>query len=307
MVKYLVSILATNQTLISLFPVFIHQALTTFCLLAIGLTFGEPEATSEAEAATTKHGFYGIGYGHHGLYNPGHIAYGGHGYGGYGLSYGHNHYSYPYYGGYTGHYHYGKRSAEADATAEADPEADPHYFYYNYGNNHGHSFGHVSPSYSYGLGYGYGYPYYGGYSGHYHYGKRSADAIAEPEAEAEADPHFPLFNYGLLAGYRPHSSLIYRPTSVYRPTTTTYHPYALATSYYGHHHLGKRAAIAEATPEADAEATPEAEADPHFYNYFNYGYNHGFNGYSNGYNGYNYGYNSYRPYLYGGYHGHYYG
>merc|ERR1712004_564847 len=191
-----------------------YLALTTFCLLAIGLTFGEPEATSEAEAATTKHGFYGIGFGNHGLYNPGHIAYGGHGYGGYGLSYGHNHYSYPYYGGYTGHYHYGKRSA---------------------------------------------------------------DAIAEPEAEAEADPHFPLFNYGLLAGYRPHSSLIYRPTSVYRPTTTTYHPYALATSYYGHHHhLGKRAAIAEATPEADAEATPEAdaeatpeaEADPHFYNYF---------------------------------------
>ena len=109
------------------------QAIATLCFIAIGLASGDAEAKpeavaeadAEAEGATTKHGFYGYG----GLYNHGHVSY-GHGYGGYGgygLSYGHNHYNnYPYYGGYTGHYHYGKRSADAEATAEAeaDPEAE---------------------------------------------------------------------------------------------------------------------------------------------------------------------------------------
>merc|ERR550517_1906741 len=126
--------------------------------------------------------------------------------------------------------------------------------------------------------------------------------------DADADPHFALHNYGLLASYRPHSHLIYnRSTTIYRPTTTTSthlsHPYAVASSYYGHHHhhIGKRSA--DAAPDADADAAPEA--DPHFYNYLNYGYNLG-----GSYALPNYGYssyNGYRPYLYGGYYGHYYG
>merc|ERR1712055_1249037 len=82
------------------------------------------------------------------------------------------------YGGYfgLGHYggYYGKRSAEAEPVSapgsDAKAEASPWYGYY------GHGLGY------YGYGYGhYGYPYL--------YGKRSADAEAEPAPKAEADQY----------------------------------------------------------------------------------------------------------------------
>merc|ERR1711941_244125 len=80
------------------------------------------------------------------------------------------------YGGY-----YGKRDAEPTAVAEA--EADPYYGSYGYGG-YGLSYGRTYGGYglSYGRRYGgYGLSYGGLYSRGY-YGKR--------EAEAEADPTF---------------------------------------------------------------------------------------------------------------------
>merc|ERR1711868_345875 len=102
-------------------------------------------------------------------------GYGGlhHGYAGYGYGYS----AYPYTT-----YHYGKRSAEA----EAKPEADPYLVYS--GLHHGYA----------GYGYGYAaYPYTYGYpyATTYHYGKR----------EAEAEPYYYGGYYGGYRAYRPYS------------------------------------------------------------------------------------------------------
>merc|ERR550532_2262840 len=115
----------------------------------------EPEAKPEAEADPYLAYGYGIG-----AYHP--YAYGGYRYAGY---------PYAHHG-----YYYGKRSAAAEPTADADA----YYGYYGYG---------ARPYYGYGLGYrgyhglgyrgyGYGYPYA---RRGYYYGKRSADADAEPQ------------------------------------------------------------------------------------------------------------------------------
>merc|ERR1712227_894791 len=95
-------------------------------------------------------------------------GYGGlhHGYAGYGYGYS----AYPYTT-----YHYGKRSAEA----EAKPEADPYLVYS--GLHHGYA----------GYGYTYGYPY----ASTFHYGKR----------EAEAEPYYYGGYYGGYRAYRPYS------------------------------------------------------------------------------------------------------
>merc|ERR1712241_1125501 len=77
-----------------------------------------------------------------------------------------------YYGGYRGYYR-GKRSADAEPKAEADAVAEP--------NADADAWGYYGRPYGYGHGY-YGRPYgYYGY-GYRHFGKRSADAEAEPEA-----------------------------------------------------------------------------------------------------------------------------
>ena len=62
----------------------------------------------------------------------------------------------------------------AAANRDAEPEADAYYGYYGfghrpYGYGYGNGYGHV-----YGFGHGFGY-----------YGKRSADAAANPEDKAE--------------------------------------------------------------------------------------------------------------------------
>merc|ERR1719474_2387959 len=75
------------------------------------------------------------------------------------------------YGGYGGYRHFGKRSADAEPTAVAEADAEPGYGYgyggYGYGGYGGYRLG----------GYG-GYLGFGGYR--HHYGKRSAEADAEP-------------------------------------------------------------------------------------------------------------------------------
>merc|ERR1739838_542160 len=72
----------------------------------------------------------------------------------------------------------GEAVAEPTAAADADP------WYSAYGHGYGYGLGHYG--YGYGLGYrGYGYGHrYRGYRGYY--GKRSADAEAEPTADADA-------------------------------------------------------------------------------------------------------------------------
>merc|ERR1711990_1136126 len=93
----------------------------------------EPEAKPEAEADPallySHYGYAGYPYAYSGLY---------HGYAGY-------HAGYPYA------YHYGKRSADA----EAEPEADAYYGYYGYARPYG---------------YGYRYGGYAGYRRGYYYG-----------------------------------------------------------------------------------------------------------------------------------------
>ena len=67
---------------------------------------------------------------------------------------------------------YGKRSAEQTADAVANRDAEPKaYALYGY-----YGFGHRPYGYGYGNGYGHGFGYYG---------KRSADAAANPEDKAE--------------------------------------------------------------------------------------------------------------------------
>merc|ERR1739838_973436 len=119
--------------------------------------------------------------------DPWYSAY-GHGYG-----YGHR------CGGYRGYY--GKRSAEAEAEPTADATANPDAdaWYSAYGHGYGYGLGHYG--YGYGLGYrGYGYGHrYGGYRGYY--GKRSADAEAEPTADPTADADAWYSAYGHGYGY----------------------------------------------------------------------------------------------------------
>merc|ERR1712098_727635 len=100
----------------------------------------------------------------------------------------HGYYGYPY----ASHgFHYGKRSADAEASADA------FYGAYGYGPHHGyghHAYGHHGYSHN---GY-YGYPY--AYHGYAHaYGKRSADA------EASADAFYGAFGYGPHHGYGHHA------------------------------------------------------------------------------------------------------
>merc|ERR1711931_5858 len=124
------------------------------------LSMGEPEAEAKAVADPKADPY---------------LIYGGY----YGL--GHHYYGYPYYG------FYGKRSAEAEPAPDADAkaEADPWYGYYGHGYGLGYYRGYYGGHY--------GYPYYG------YYGKRSADAEAEPAADAKADPwygYYGLAHYG---------------------------------------------------------------------------------------------------------------
>merc|ERR1712098_720048 len=126
------------------------RVLALLCLAV--LSMGEPEAEAKAVADPKADPY---------------LLYGGY----YGLGLGHygGYYGYPYYG------YYGKRSAEAEPVsapdADAKAEANPWYGYY------GHGLGY------YGYGYGhYGYPYL--------YGKRSADAEAEPAPKLKLTPIF---------------------------------------------------------------------------------------------------------------------
>merc|ERR1712111_292915 len=87
--------------------------------------------------------------------------------------------------------------AAPEAEPEADAAADAWYSYYGYG--HPGYYG-VYRGY-YGLGWG---GYYGGYYGYHRYGKRDAEAEAEPKAEAEADPavlYSSVYGHGLTYGY----------------------------------------------------------------------------------------------------------
>merc|ERR1712214_75438 len=137
-------------------------------------------------------------------------GYGGlhHGYAGYGYGYS----AYPYTT-----YHYGKRSAEA----EAKPEADPYLVYSGLHHGYaGYGYGGLYRPYSYG--YGYGFPTT------YHYGKRSAEAEPQYFYSGLHTPY--LYGAGYTYGY---------------PYATTYHygkreaeaePY-----YYGGYYGGYRA------------------------------------------------------------------
>merc|ERR1711875_124823 len=93
---------------------------------------------------------------------------------------------------------------EPEAKAVANPKADP---YLLYGGYYGLGLGHYGGYYGYpyygyyGNGLGYYGGYYGGHYGYpYLYGKRSADAEAEPAPKAEASPEAEADPY-LLYGY----------------------------------------------------------------------------------------------------------
>merc|ERR1712147_293252 len=101
-------------------------------------------------------------------------------------------------------YGYGKRSA--DAEPEADAEADPALHYGSYGYPYAGVYGGYRAYGAYPATYGYGYRTYGAYPYSY-YGKRSADA--------EADPPLPYNNIGLPYPYGGYgaSSPTPRPTN----------------------------------------------------------------------------------------------
>merc|ERR1711942_392077 len=88
---------------------------------------------------------------------------------------------------------------EPEAKAVANPKADPYLLYGGY-----YGLGHYGGCYGYpwygyyGIGLGHYGGYYGGHYGYpYLYGKRSADAEAEPAPKAEADPYLLYGYYGL--------------------------------------------------------------------------------------------------------------
>merc|ERR1712106_213287 len=83
------------------------------------------------------------------------------------------------------------------------------------------------------------YPAHASYS-HYAYGKRSADANAQPEADAR----LAFGGYGGYRGYRGYGLSTYSA-----PRTYSAYP---ARASYSHYSYGKRSADADAHPEADA-------------------------------------------------------
>merc|ERR1712066_802586 len=161
------------------------------------------------------------------------------------------------------------------AEPEADADAAAHYYggyygYPGYGYRYGGYYGY--PGYGYG-GY-YGYPGYA-YGAYRHFGKRSADA--------EADPALLLANYPSVYAY-PYAYAPIAPV-VAAPVAGSYQHVSTPAATYGISQVHKRSADAE--PEADADA------DAYYYGAYGRGYYGG--SYGRGYYGYpGYAYGAYR-------------
>merc|ERR1712137_450506 len=137
--------------------------------------------------------------------------------------------------------------------AEAEPkaDADPALLYGAYGYGYPSTYAYGASPYAYSAYAGhYGYPY--GYSAYRHFGKRSADAEAEPKADADAEAE-PALLYGAY-GYPTYGA--YSAYSAYRPYAYSAYAghYGYPYGYSAYRHFGKRSADAE--PEANAEADP---------------------------------------------------
>merc|ERR1711934_1203883 len=172
-----------------------------FCLMAVALAKPEAKPESDADPQVYYNGLYtpyagygyGLGYSHTYLPTAYHFGYGkreaepepyrGYGYGGYG---GYGGYRGGYYGGYRGYR--GKREAEAEADPALIYSSGYHHYPYT-GLAHYNNFGYS------GL---YNTPYAHSYV--HTYGKREAEAEAEPWRSYYGGYSRP-YAYGGYAGY----------------------------------------------------------------------------------------------------------